>query len=422
MKSCSKRLGLARSLVAVSVSLAVLLSTSLVSLASFGKSGRSPSSASQSNPTKTELKLTLLTATKSAEGVLLQWHADSDSENVGFNVYRLGDGKRTRLNREMIPGAAFAPNTPLLRGGHSYAWIDPQGDVDSVYYIESLNSQGATKAHAAVSADSISASSAPVFAQTLEQQSPQSTTDSNALFEKLYPAAESNLNLTDGPVEDQWPIASQSALKIAIKKDSWYRVTQPQMVAAGFNPTVDIRNLRLFAEAKEVAISTSQSSGRFGASDYLEFYGRGLDTPTTDTRTYYLIAGTTPGKRVIGQIQATEDDNPPPPPPTPDPTPVPVPEPPAAPPRISPASERVQPVLSDPIFYSWTLNSPNSLFGGLTPSAAPSRSEISAPGTEPQTQPSTSAVENYSPSFEVNEPSKAPANGTAESTPIATSV
>lgn len=367
-----------------------------------------------------ELKLTLLTATKSAEGVLVQWHADSDSDNAGFNIYRLSDGKRTRLNGEIIPGAAFAPHTPLLRGGHSYAWIDPKGDSSSVYYVESVNLQGATKAHEAVSADATSARNAPVFSQTVEAQSPQSPTDANATFEKSYPAAESSLTLTDGPVADQWPIAAQSALKIGIKKDSWYRVTQPQMVAAGFSPTVDIRNLRLFADAKEVAISTSQSSGAFGASDYIEFYGRGLDTPTTDTRTYYLIAGTTPGKRVIGQIQTTEDDTPPPPVSTPNPTPVP--EPPAATPRVSPASGRVQPVLSDPIFYSLNLNGPNSLFGGLRSSATPSRTESGAPGKELQAQALTPAVENYSPSFEVNEPSRSAARRTAKSTPNEDSV
>ena len=118
-------------------------------------------------------------------------------------------------------------------------------------------------------------------------------------------------NLATNAIQTQWEIAAQTALKIAINREGWYRVTQPQMVAAGFNPVVDIRNLRLFVDANEVAINTSQVTGQFGSSDYIEFYGRGVDTPTTDKHIYYLIAGTTPGKRVIGGIQL--DGDPPPP-------------------------------------------------------------------------------------------------------------
>lgn len=124
-------------------------------------------------------------------------------------------------------------------------------------------------------------------------------------------------------------------------------MTQQQMVAAGFNPTVDIQNLRLFVDATEVAINTNQFSGHFGSGDYIEFYGRGLDTPTTDTRIYYLTAGTTAGKRVRGQLQLDED---PLDPPGPTSTPLPTSIPPASTP-ITPTS--TGPLLRDPVFFSW---------------------------------------------------------------------
>jgi hypothetical protein len=158
------------------------------------------------------------------------------------------------------------------------------------------------------------------------------------------------INSPQGTIQEQWAIAAQTSLKIGIKKDGWYRVTQQQMVAAGFNPTVDIRNLRLFVDANEVAIGTNQLIGSFSSGDYIEFYGRGLDTPTTDTRVYYLIAGTTPGKRITGDIQLDSPPVDPPSPPGPTSTP---------PPAVVPIIP-TEPVLRDPIFYSvnvsWLLN------------------------------------------------------------------
>jgi hypothetical protein len=395
MKNRSERLGLARSLLALSVSFAVVLSTTALSFAggntpvkSSAKSApKSGAAEQQTGAAQNELKITSSSAIKTTDGVLLQWRTNTTADNVGFNIYREKDGKRTRANREIIPGAAFGPPAAMMRGGYSYGWLDRSGSVDSVYYIESINLQGAAKLHDALG---------PVVNQTgAGTQTPEalSGSESTDQFERSYPAIQGPVpNSLTGQLEDQFAIAAQTSLKIAVKKDGWYRVTQPQMVAAGFNPTVDIRNLRLFGEAREVAISTSQSSGQFGASDFIEFYGRRLDTQTTDARIYYLVAGTTPGKRVIGQNRTNDDDgddngggddiDPPigPPPPTPTPLPV-LPLPTAA---QSPA----QPVLRDRAFfpmyigrdYDWILD------GALKPGTAlPGRirsSESDQPGND----------------------------------------
>ena len=36
-----------------------------------------------------------------------------------------------------------------------------------------------------------------------------------------------------------------------------------------------------------------------GDLEYVAFYGRGLDTPSTDRRVYWLVSGTQPGKRLL---------------------------------------------------------------------------------------------------------------------------
>ena len=344
MKFRPARLGLAQSLVALSVSVAVVLSSHIFGFASLAKSrAKSDAIQKQTDSSQSELRIISATATATAAGVLLQWRTNTATDNLGFNVYRLKDGQRTRANREIIPGAVFASSAQAkLRGGYSYSWFDRGGTADATYYIESVSLQGTAKTHEPLRP--VTSKTVSDFAQTAGASGALSggsanlseTTDS---FEKYYPLGDAQVGSAQGAVEDQWAIAAQPALKIAIRKDGWYRVTQPQMVAAGFNPTVNIRNLRLFVDAQEVAINTSQHSGPFGSGDYIEFYGRGLDTPTTDTRIYYLIAGTTPGKRVRGQIQLDGDP--------PAPTPTPLPPPPS--PGSSPPGPR--PFLYDPIFF-----------------------------------------------------------------------
>lgn len=300
----------------------------------------------------------------------MRWTTNSVPDNLGFNVYRLKDGRRTRANKEIIPGAMFAPGTSAQRrAGYSYSWFDRGGTADSTYFIESVNVDGAVRMHNGIVPVGDKAVSEFDQAEPLSSAANESTDT----FEKRYPAEEAQqTSLATSSIETQWEIASQLALKIAINKDGWYRVTQPQMVAAGFNLVVDIRNLRLFVDGNEVAINTSQLTGQFGSGDYIEFYGRGIDTPTTDKHIYYLIAGTTPGKRVIGGIQL--DGDPPPPPPGPTPTP-PVTDLPGTP--TAPGSGR--PVLSDPIFFSWVQNDLSYLIGSLEPRNAPEKREVKEP-------------------------------------------
>jgi hypothetical protein len=329
------------------VSLAAFVSSCSFAFASVAKSvNEAPQTvALHASSTPDELQLMSASATVTTTGILLHWRTNSVTDNLGFNVYRLRNGERTRANRELIPGSVFASGRPdMIRGGYSYAWFDRNGAADAAYFIESISVDGTAKIHDPI---------LPVTSKTVSQsdQIPQSLNDADGdastnAFARNYPAAESQQpNLPSGTIQEQWAIASQAALKIAIKRDGWYRVTQPQMLAAGFNPGVDIRNLRLFVDANEVAINTSQFSGPLGTNDYIEFYGSGLDTPTTDTRIYYLIAGTTAGMRVAGEVHL--DGSPTPPPaPTATPTPRVIPNAPTS--GTSPGA-----TLRDPIFFSW---------------------------------------------------------------------
>jgi hypothetical protein len=291
-------LGSPQSLLALAVSLAVLVSTPGLAFASLRNSRvGSRVVAPQISPAPLELQLVAAKATVVANGVLLEWRTNGAADNLGFNVYRLEGERRTRVNREIIPGAVFAPNVSgVARGGAAYSCFDAGAAGDATYYVESVSLQGTTKLQGSIT---------PVAGRDrLAQSRITSETPGPVLSsERSFPSEAGQANVPGGTIADQWAIVSQPGLKIGIRKDGWYRVTQAQMQAAGFNPAVDIRNLRLFVDAQEVAINTSQARGRFGSGDYIEFYGRGLDTPTSDTRIYYLLAGAIPGKRVQSEIQ-----------------------------------------------------------------------------------------------------------------------
>jgi len=90
-------------------------------------------------------------------------------------------------------------------------------------------------------------------------------------------------------------LASRPAVKPLVREEGWYRVTQPELVAAGLSSRVDPRYLQLFLEGIEQPFRVIGKGCRF---DAIEFYGAGLDTPSTDTKVYWLVEGTKPGIRV----------------------------------------------------------------------------------------------------------------------------
>ena len=103
----------------------------------------------------------------------------------------------------------------------------------------------------------------------------------------LTAAAQPNEN--SPPLERQWALAAGPAVKIEVKTDGWYRVRRSLLhrLGASFAPT---SSLRLYADGREVPILLDRTG--------IRFYGQGLDTPSTDTRTYWLVTGAARGLRI----------------------------------------------------------------------------------------------------------------------------
>jgi len=93
-------------------------------------------------------------------------------------------------------------------------------------------------------------------------------------------------------------LAAQRAVKIFVDHEGWYRVTQPQLIAAGLSPKAEAKSLHLFAEGVEQAIRITGAASGFGPQAAIEFYGTAIDTPYAGQRVYWLIANAQPGKRI----------------------------------------------------------------------------------------------------------------------------
>ncbi|HST24161.1 MAG TPA: C25 family cysteine peptidase, partial [Blastocatellia bacterium] len=229
---------------------------------------------------------------------VLRWQTGYEAANLGFNIYRDENGTRTRVTPDLVAGSAlFVGSRTVLGAGRSYAWRDTQGQPgpDAQYWLEAMSLDGSSTWHGpirpVVSGKQLSALGQQNSKLIGELNSGASTQDTSAPVETA-----ANLGkLTTARFKTQAAITDQLAVKMSVKQEGWYRVGQPELVAAGFNTNVDPNLLQLFVDGQEQPLSVIQQDGKFSA---IEFYGMGLNTASADARVYWLMAGTLPGKRI----------------------------------------------------------------------------------------------------------------------------
>jgi hypothetical protein len=233
------------------------------------------------------------------QGVYIRWQTAVETRNVGFYVYRMTAGGAQRVNANIVGGAATKSLAPA-RYGERYELYDTEGALGSVYYIESLSTSGQRVSTATFT---------PKFTENFERD----TGHPKSYFEQLAQNRNGDLQHQDlrlpkelgrSVTESLLPpdlnvhrwVVAQPGAKIAVKQDGIYRVTRTELQNAGFNVNSNSANWRLFMEGNEQAIIV-------GAGDqYIEFYGRGIDTVESDTRMYYLIADAAPGRRMATRV------------------------------------------------------------------------------------------------------------------------
>lgn len=242
--------------------------------------------------------------------VTLKWETSYEVDNLGFNIYREQAGKMTRLTSQIIAGSALQAGAGIaLTSGNSYWWTDKStGDKSGArYWIEDIDLKGTSTMHGPINLDYAQSEveNGRAEALTLKQVG---TPLANAEPESLTQTVEdiATLPKLKGSKAAYGLVSSaQASVKIAIKQTDWYRVTQPQLVAAGFRANVDPRKLQLYVDGRQVPMLVNgQADGRFDTTDSIEFYGVQLNSPTADKHVYWLVAGDTLGKR-INAIQAS---------------------------------------------------------------------------------------------------------------------
>lgn len=302
----------------------------------------------------TAVRMESFKATNFGNGNLVEWQTGYEVDNLGFNVYRAAGGRLIRLTPSIVAGSALVAGRTPLTAGLSYSWFDPKGLSDSEYYVEDIDLSGARTMHGPIRTEFggntespgrqqaallseignlqpdparfVTGYPAAPTAEALERRQtigsqPVTPTEIPAPAEAQPTTADSEKGVSgvpgqpvegglpvieplagdgDGsPLEMQRTIAAGQAVKIAVRKAGWYRVSQAELVAAGLAPNANLAFLQLYADGVEQAILVRSGNGsRQLPEGSVEFYGTGMDTLTSDTRIYWLIVGSQPGKRI----------------------------------------------------------------------------------------------------------------------------
>ena len=252
-----------------------------------------------------------------ARRAVLVWKTNGESRNLGFNVYRDVAGNRVRINPSLIAGSALMMSGALPRhSGRSYAFFDPSApSPGTVYWLEDVDVNGTHTMHGPVSLASVASIDMPLSATRMFSQINQSQPTASSDNEShVVETAAATLSPTAAQQQQQFALASHSAVKILVRHEGWYRVAQADLVKAGLDPNVDPSALRLYAEAIEQPLQITGASagpGGFGPQAAINFYGTGIDTIFSGTRIYWLVAGDLRGAR-IQRLPASSGSNQPP--------------------------------------------------------------------------------------------------------------
>ena len=286
-----------------------------------------------------------MSARRTDNGVVLEWRTGYEVDNLGFHVYRGPVEARVRLSTSLVAGSGLrsraggsapAPATrtsgatrrPARAPPASSTWVEEiavtgertwHGPVRPEMPMEIGGADAAWHGPALVRARGADPEPcgaiegrpdrcrigcvlhSPIVA-TAEHQPRRPFLPRNdrscRVRGLLLPPGVAALASADARAA-QWSIASRAAVKIDVASAGWYRVTQPDLAAAGLPGRVDPSLLQLFVDGVEQPLRVnSAANGRFTERDSVEFYATGADTPYTGIRTYWIVAGDSIGRRI----------------------------------------------------------------------------------------------------------------------------
>lgn len=229
------------------------------------------------------------------QGVFFRWVMKAERGNIGFLVYRMGVSGPELVTPMIMSRYAGAINKTY--NGESYEFYDLAGTLDSTYIIWNQFANGNRVSTSAFNpkftTDFLLHTGYTKAELENRARSKNAVLKSNDL--SLPSSLQATVNASIQPPDPamQRVVVTQQSVKIAVKKPGMYRVSRTELQNAGFDVNSDSANWRLFTDGIEQAIIVGDGA------QYIEFYGKSLDTRDTDTRTYFLIADSVPGRRMI---------------------------------------------------------------------------------------------------------------------------
>lgn len=229
-------------------------------------------------------------------GAFIEWNTDDEFNNLGFNVYRISDSSKERIliNSSIVLGSALA--TGDKQSGGSYSLFDAKGNLEATYIIEAISVGGQNKIHGPIYVTYVNdlgekAQHTSKLASDLNLLQTSNTENNTPTIPKDIVTRNVAQSVATAQTTQFW-VASQNAAKIGIKQNGVYRVSRSQLQLAGFDVNASTSLWQLYADGVEQSIIVEPNG------NYIEFYGRGLDTLSTDMRSYYLVVGTQTGRRI----------------------------------------------------------------------------------------------------------------------------
>ena len=228
-------------------------------------------------------------------GVWLEWKTVIESKNLGFYVYRVTNGERELVSPRFLAGAYMQARDEKITSG-SYTFFDKFGGADSIYVIESVNLSGQKHYSNLIKTSLVNdltpfagVSSAQLMAQA--ENAALDTVRSNSILPPDLEAEVDANTLESNAVNQLW-VAGQPGVKLGVKTEGLYRVTKASLQAGGFNVNAPSNLWQLYLNGVEQSIIVGDNG------EYIEFYGRGIETLESQTQIYYLVVGSQNGKRM----------------------------------------------------------------------------------------------------------------------------
>ncbi|MBV6497038.1 MAG: hypothetical protein DYH05_09425 [Acidobacteria bacterium ACB1] len=227
-------------------------------------------------------------------GAMLRWGIGSDTAVIGFNVFRLTANGFQPVNDALIAGPAMKNGVEDAEGSE-FQYFDKEGAPGTAYFYETIflngsrsRSQTTTAVYDASLSGEFERAAAPY--RLARAVSPADLAKSDLDLPRVL-RDEMLSSIPKPNVRMQRRLCILDGAKIGIKKTGFYRVTANELSNVDFDVSSDPTTWQLFVDGNEVAMNVDP------AGQFIEFFGRGIDTVETNTRIYYLTSGLGIGKR-----------------------------------------------------------------------------------------------------------------------------